>query len=535
MGTVIVKFLGREYPISEAIKDFFQYDAMLVPELEQLLEMLKDRIRRDTQNPDNAIYFLEEDLNAYSGVMETGAKRLVGELYQRGIYNVTENDLLADGEQRNRIMALQISVGESILDEARKLLEQEKSGMAQVYRSTIDRKQAATPVFFTDNIGLLAVYSLTVGRELKKCAQELDREYQRAIEKILKTSEAALTQACREILTYRYYPQLFELLKGYHQETTVRFMMATALNGKFDFDSIQMYDAKKAESMLEHADLAADKEAFLHHVFQVCPFSLPLYQKCLDYGWMTEELFETAQYFELDVDLMESIQKYISDHLTQKEKISPLIPVLAKNKGMSLAEAWRSVYSTEVERLEKAYQIFPHIITNPERLDQFIRNNFSEDMMVVKDLSQTLVHRVVGECVGNLFRNLQYEDMTSFFPDLPERIRLPGSSATDLSKINDEIVQQLEMAVLKYIVTAQTFYATYQTAKEKFEKEVAFREQEIERLRQEKKEMPLFAFKQKKEIANILIEKRDSLEEFRRTNYPTEKQKQFEKMYSQND
>lgn len=45
MGTVTVKFLGEEYQISEAVRDFLEYDQMLTPIYGKIVQCLSNDIQ----------------------------------------------------------------------------------------------------------------------------------------------------------------------------------------------------------------------------------------------------------------------------------------------------------------------------------------------------------------------------------------------------------------------------------------------------------------------------------------------------------
>lgn len=64
MGIISVKFLGEGYEVSEAIKEFLEYDQLLVSMLPQLLERITFCLERDSKSVPSEIYEgIDEDIH----------------------------------------------------------------------------------------------------------------------------------------------------------------------------------------------------------------------------------------------------------------------------------------------------------------------------------------------------------------------------------------------------------------------------------------------------------------------------------------
>ena len=165
-----------------------------------------------------------------------------------------------------------------------------------------------------------------------------------------------------EVMVTQYYPSLMDILMQFSAKITSAFLVELVQHDKFDFASIEKYKMRKAEQMLTNINHVPDKADFLRQAFNVCPFSLDVYEKCLEYGLLDRDTFQTAAYFGFADNLVESMEVYISQNLKNKNLIAPIIAILAEHKNTDETEIWKRAYRETIESVENTYRSFNLIL-----------------------------------------------------------------------------------------------------------------------------------------------------------------------------
>lgn len=299
MGYVEVNFLGEKYEVSEAVKEFLEYDGLLSPILQKIVERMTFCLERDSKSaPSNIWEKVEGDIDALKKIMVDGADLLLKKLLDLGVYDVTVNDLLSNIDIFSQIDNFVLSIGRKLCNEGERFVQLKNQGLERMYNYASSGITGSGIGIFTNSISALMVYSAMERSIVLSQAKKADRIYQESARRINDYVNSGFEKMCRDVMLGEYYPELMQLLLEYPNQIMSQFLNQLIAHDKFDFDSIQQYNMNKADEMLKNIDRVADKEEFLKQSFLTCPFSSDLYEKCLELQMLDFDTFQTAKYFE---------------------------------------------------------------------------------------------------------------------------------------------------------------------------------------------------------------------------------------------
>lgn len=532
MGYVVVKFLGEKYQVSESVNEFLQYDSLLIPTMEKLIGQISENLSRDSKHtPLDSFEYISGDLEKYKKIMIDGADLLLKKMFSLGIYDVTINDLIGNIDVFSDLEQFELTIKRKMVSESERFLNMRNRGMENAYRYARSNITGSGIDIFTNSISSLVAYSLAEGSILLSQAKKADKKYREAVSLISARVNSGLEQMCREVIFDEYYPGLIDILINFHMQITGCFLEELTSHNKFDFDSIEKYNMKKADDILNNIDQVLDKKEFLKQTFLICPFAYNLYEKCLEFGLLDKETFETAKYFGFADKLTEKIEQDIKKDLKNTEKIAPFISMLASHRETDEIEIWKKIYEGTLESIKNTYEIFNAALSDKRKLDRFVRDNINSSMREVIKKSREDVIKGIDKKMLSLVSEKQYDEFVGMGILFPEVIRMPGSSATVLNDINNEIKGVLTDCVMEYIEEARKRYDTYNKAMDIYEKELKQKNDELNALRSEKNSLGLFAFSKKKEMLTTIESKLNEISEFKRIHEPKELLVEFEVMY----
>lgn len=532
MGYVTRKFLGEDYQISETVNEFLYYDSLLTPILGRLIQKISGSLSRDSgYSPSDCFYHISNDLEEYKKIITDGADLLVKKMFSLEIYDVTVNDLISNIKTFSDLEELELSIKRKMLKEGQKFVDMKEQGMEKAYRYAGRNITGSGISIFTNSFSALMIYSLVERNILLSQAKKADKEYQEAVRTISAKVNSGFEQMCKDILFGEYYPALIEIFTKFQTEIMGQFLEEITSHNKFDFKSIENYNMKKADDMLNNICHVSDKKEFLKQTFLICPFSSDLYEKCLEYGLLDKDTFETAKYFGMGDELAEKIDTYIRGNLNDTEIISPLIDILALYKGTDEVGIWKSMYEGTLKNIKDLYHVFNMAISDKRELDKFIRKYITPNMTEIVSKTRDDIICSINKTIKQVITEEKYTEFVKRGILSPEDIRMVGCSSVALSDINSEINTVLVDCVAEYIEEAKRRWLFYKQAKDVFDEEIRKKENELSALKAEKEKLGLFAFSKKKELSEKINSKTSEITEYKNIHEPKELLENFEKMY----
>ena len=535
MGYVTVNFLGEQYQVSETINEFLHYDELLTPVRVKMLKSLSQDIKRDSRSMtfgDETPDHVDRNARAYQKLMEECADVLVKKLFALGVYDVTVNDLLATSTAIADLNDMKMKILQTMVGEGRKYVDMKNRGMEHAYRSAASNITGSGVMVFSSSITTLLIHSVVERGILMSQAKQADREYEEAVRAINASTRRALDTMVSEVMVKQYYPALMDILMDFNTKITSAFLVELAQHGKFDFASIQNYNMTKAEQMLTNIRHVPDKVAFLKQAFNTCPFSLDVYEKCLEYGLLDRDTFKTAAYFGFADALAEKMDVYINKHLKDKSAIAPIISILAEHRNTSETGIWRRIYKDTIDAVESAYRKFDRAIKNQSSLDGFVREYISPNMAFVAKQTQNNVEQLIAKKITAVISENRYLEFIEMGLLSAERIRKDGSSATSLCDINNEYCVSLTVCVMAYIEEANRRLKCYEESKAQFDQELQTMKDELKALNADREKLGFFAFSKKKELDLAIGSKTKQIAEYEKNHESKKLWTIFERMYS---
>ena len=535
MGYVTLKFLDKEYQVSEAVNEFFHYDELLTPMRSKIIQTLSQDIKNATSLTfgDHMPDYMICNIGEYQKLMRDCADVLVNELFVLGIYDVTADNLLETTTAIADVKELGMTSLQNMLSEGRRFVEMQNAGIERAYRSAASNITGSGLMVFTSSIATLMLHSV-VDREITMSqAKQADREYEEAVRAINASTRHGLDKMVSEVMVKQYYPALMDILMQFNFKITSAFLVELAQHNKFDFASIEKYSMQKAEQMLTNISRVPDKVEFLQQIFDVCPFSLELYETCLNQELLDIETFETAEYFGFADNLVEKMDEYVQKHLQNKKSIEPIISIFAKYRKTDELAVWRNIYSDTISYIENTYKSFNLAIERQSDLDEFVRQFIDASISNVAQKNEAYISKLISKAVGSVVSQERYSEFVEMGLLQPENIRIAKSSSVELNQINVEIINELTVVTMAYVEEASRRLKLYEESKAALNETVRTMQSEIDCLKAEKDQSGFFAFSKKKELSLQIERKEKEMSDYEKTHESKQLWNDFEKMYKQ--
>lgn len=532
MGYKTVKFLGEDFQVSESINEYLYYDSLLVPIIGKIIEKISENLSRDSSySPSDSFEHISDDLEEYKNIIIDAADLLVKTMLNLEIYDVTINDLINNMSTFSDLDQLEVEIKSKMLSEGQKYVDMKNQGIERAYRYSGSNITGSGISIFTNSFSSLIVYSLVERNIVLSQAKKADKEYREAVMKINAKVNSGFEQMCKDVIFGEYYPAIIDILKNFPSQMMGKFLEEIISHNKLDFKSIENYNMKKADDMLNNIFHVPDKIGFLKQTFLICPFSSDLYEKCLEYGLLDKETFDTANYFGMGDELAEKIYSRIKNNLDDMEMISPLIDILASYKNKDRVEIWKEIYSDTLKNIKNSYNMYNEAIFDKKVLDKFVRKIIAHKTLEIVNKSKDDIILSIDKNVNQTISEKQYNEFVKKGILSPEDIRMEGSNYVSLDEINREINIKLEESVVEYIEEARRRLDDYKKAKELYDEEISKKEKELNSLKSEKDKLGLFAFSKKKELNEKISSKTNEIAEYKNIYEPRELLETFENMY----
>lgn len=534
MGYVTVNFLDEEYQVSETINEFLSYDVLLEPMRKKLLEVMGAQMKSDAKylvfsgdmpkNFQRIIGYCEDIVNGTAEIF-------VNKFFELGIYDVTKESFLDGCTTIEELTEYASGAMQRMLGEAQKFVDMKNAGLERAYNYASQGITGSGVRIFTSSVTALMIHSAVEKHILLSQAKKADKEYEEAVRTITATTRDNLDSMSRKVMVSEFYPIVLDTMLEFDQRATSRFLEIITDCGKFDFESVEQYNMRKAEDMLKNIGRVPDKKEFLKQAFLTCPFCIDVYEECLKYGLLDAKTFETAKYFGFADELAEKIDEEVKKNLKNTDKIAPMISLLALHRGTNEADIWKKIYEGTLGNIEGTYKIANAALSDKRKLDKFIRENISNIVTEIAKKSKEDVERSIDKKLSAILSEKQFAEFVSKGILAPETIRMSGSSAMELSAINTEIRNALTDCIMEYIEEANKRLDAYNEAMAIYEAELKVKNDELSALQAEKKDLGLFAFSKKKEMTAAIDAKAIEISEFKRIHEPKDLWAKAEAMY----
>lgn len=534
MGTVTVKFLGEEYQISEAVRDFLEYDQMLTPIYGKIVQCLSNDIQATSRTmtfDESVVNTIDSLRQKYQGMMMECADTLVRKCFSLGVYDITPEELVADLPSIRDINKLTETICEAILAEGRKYVNNANAAKSAAYDRAASNITGSGVTIFTSSLSTLLLYSTVESQTLMSQAKKADKEYQAAVNQISKNMTNNLDSMVVRIMLQQYFPAAMDILLDFSHRIMVKFLSVLTERGKFDFQSISQYDKEKAERMLENIHQVPDKASFLKQTFSVCPFSPALYDECLNQGLLDFGTLKTAEYFGLAPALIDRMKEFINQKKQDADKINPIIAVLATYEGTSVAGVGQEVFKDSIVQIKETYFTMKSAITDNKLLDTLVRENINTDMNKVINATQGTVTFRLERKLTSVLTEETYCKFVEMGLLTPEIIRMDASTATDLNTINNELLDSICASVMDYIGEAKRRLSLYEKSREKLRAGLRQKYAELEQIKQERDHLGIFAFSKKKKMDFLVEQKEKEISDYKQNHESNKLLTDFEQMY----
>lgn len=534
MGYVTLKFLGKEYQVSETVNEFLHYDELLTPMRSKIIQTLSNDIKKDAiilTFGEHMPEYMMRNVGVYQKLMRDCADVLVNKLFALGIYDVTADNLLETTTSIADIEELGMDSLQNMLSEGRRFVEMKNAGMERAYRSAVSNITGSGSMVFTSSIATLMLHSVVERGILMSQAKQADREYEETVRAINTSTRCELDKMVGEVMVKQYYPAVMEILMQFNLKITSAFLVELAQHNKFDFASIEKYNMQKAEQMLTNISRVPNKVEFLQQIFDVCPFSLKLYEICLEQGLLDNETFKTAEYFGFADNLVEKMDGYIQKHLQHKKSIEPIIAILAKYNNADELAIWHSIYKDTIFYIENTYNNFNLALKKQSELDKFVRQFIDASIANVARKNKMDISKLVNKAVCSVVSQENYSEFVEMGILSPKNIRMTKSSSVELSQINTELINELIVVTMAYVGEASRRLKLYEESKSALNETIRTMQCQVERLKAEKGQLGFFAFSKKKELSLQIEQKEKEMSDYENTHESKRFWNDLEKMY----
>lgn len=443
------------------------------------------------------------------------ADLVVKKMILHGVYDVTVDDLIGeepakytwkccmDATTNAGIKLFYKSLCDVLLARTDALLEQATSLLSQATQAEQRRSSEITGtglgIISNDIIGF-GVWAAMENRELKRQAAKADAEFQKTMDRVIENGEAEYEKKVAEgksawIENVRNSVNLF-ILSLYDEYINV-----LIAKGKFSEDALNYIDMKKATSILQNLNKAADKQGLVEAAFLSCPFCAEVYVAALPFGKI-EDTVKCARAFEVDDNLK----------VYAEQKCNTLLSYCAcsQDEAIKKISLYVEMISCLCDNSSDAVivDLLQRRVIQKEKILSHIANNIiSSPNAKLKQRASSYLHIELESIIESNEDELRECIKSSLSKQI--------SADTDIQCLYDEILdkytERIVLPIKEYIHQLKTVYADIQECtaeKERIDRQIA----EYESI---KGSLSLLSFAKKKELQeriHVLKKKRSELD-----------------------
>lgn len=538
MGYVVVKFLGEVFQVSEAIKDFLEYDTLFIPAYKELMEMIMEDTEADSQlfwkNGDMGDH-IEGTYEKYLSFVVNCVDMVIDKFAELGVYDVTADDLLNYVSATEELLKLRNSTFEFIIGEGYKIADMKSEEIDMAYDRAVSGITGSGVRVYSSSISSLIASAVAEKSVINSQTKDAERQFEAAVRNINSITDNSFDLLYRRTMISEFYPKARNIIMKFFNDMLSIFLTELDLHGKFDFESVKKYNKEKAVAMLKNIHRVPNKVDFLKQAFLICPFAEEIYEECLNLGLLDKETFETAVYFDLGYELEEKMDTYMRDNLENLDKVKEIVSILAPYRNETEAYIMRDLYLDYVGNIIGEYRKIKSAISSKVQLDSFVKNNVVDNMTEILDKSEDDINKIIETKLNKLMSQEKFDEFESIRIISAEDIKILNSSAVSLYDVNNEIKLALTEQIMEYIEEAKKRYVIYNRAKNLYEKKLNEMVANLKMLICEKDQLSLFEIPKRIKLSMKISNLTEDIEEFKRDKEPKALKENFERMYGENN
>lgn len=244
------------------------------------------------------------------------------------------------------------------------------------------------------------------------------------------------------------------------------------------------------------------------------------------------DTFKTTQYFHQDKYLIDDFNNYIINNKDSTFKIKVPVSILALYQQTDEKSIYHDIYIEELNNIIYQYNKLNQIIIEQNHvLDTWIRENINNFTNEIIKATEKDISNIIYININNIVSIELYNRFVEFGILDAADIRMIGSTANELEVINSEYVKKIQSLVLDYIEEAKSLKKEYDIAFSLYAKEATLKINEINRLSDEYNSLGILSHHRKRELSNIISQKKEELYNYKQNHEPKELLKRFENMY----
>jgi len=510
MGYTTVQFLGENYEVSEAVKQYLIYEKTFSKLTTKLINDVTEIIDSHSLcSPSNVINIcFESDINKFNKIMDDFTDEFVKKLVSYGIYDVNAADLTNNWEHKGMLQGLCNLTTLKGIQEGKRIIELKELGMAYAYNYAANTITGTGFGIITNSFSTLVIYSAIENYAVLSQAKKADAEYNRVVIALTEKASNTFEIMCKDILINEHYPTLYVVFSQFVSYVTSTFLAYMAADNKFDFESIKEYNMEKANEMLKNINSAPNKIDFLKHIFLKCPFNPDLYDKCLDLGLLDAETLKTAQYFDaIEDSLTDKIENQCRNVIDDKELFKRSLELYMAYFDLTQQDALKKLFSSIIDEIKSKYSYLYKAIAEEYYLIMWIKDNIATSCKKICEYSKSQIEDTIRKYIGGIISQKRQDVLNEY--NLLSELELP--SGIVLSELNEDLSVKLIERVIEYIDKARTrreellseyseLKNEYDTLQSSINSQIYELQKKLDTLKINRNSLGIFAFSKKKEL-----------------------------------
>lgn len=340
MSQLCVRFIGKEYVLSEQLPTYVK----ILAQFEEYMDQLHGKVIEQAKNGDFS-GGADEDFIYWKQPVESIAKDVITKAAEFGIYDLTLTELVNNNPgyvQLHKVCAETIKqAAEALLNAMDSLIE----GQRSAEQDAASQITGSGVSIWTNSLGSALLYSAFESSAIKKQCNKADKEYQEALQKLHESTHSQLDQTRNNIKTQFYYPGCNTAIVSLISHMLDVYLMRLNQNYVLDYDSLRRYDMQSSCDILRNLPLVSKKEEVIHKAFECCPYNPDVYRELINLGIFDPDTYAIAKLFGQGGILVPYIQLYCDEHINQPQRITSAVDVFCFLTELGKKETFEKLYA----------------------------------------------------------------------------------------------------------------------------------------------------------------------------------------------
>lgn len=340
MSQLCVRFIGKEYVLSEQLPTYVK----ILAQFEEYMDQLHGKVIEQAKNGDFS-GGADEDFIYWKQPVESIAKDVITKAAEFGIYDLTLTELVNNNPgyvQLHKVCAETIKqAAEALLNAMDSLIE----GQRSAEQDAASQITGSGVSIWTNSLGSALLYSAFESSAIKKQCNKADKEYQEALQKLHESTHSQLDQTRNNIKTQFYYPGCNTAIVSLISHMLDVYLMRLNQNYVLDYDSLRRYDMQSSCDILRNLPLVSKKEEVIHKAFERCPYNPDVYRELINLGIFDLDTYAIAKLFGQGGILVPYIQLYCDEHINQPQRITSAVDVFCFLTELGKKETFEKLYA----------------------------------------------------------------------------------------------------------------------------------------------------------------------------------------------